>query len=759
MELERDSQSPPAISEDSGTSRIKSDDSGAHLEALEQESVPYATWNESRTGPNGIPTISDDVNALSMSVGRQSSYLGVSSVAAALRVISKINQDLEAVMLGDPLQTAHSSGFNSPRRTEAVEESPEAISSPVLSEGQMVDAYFYHVHPLIPMIDETRFRVRFSAGERRDASWLALLYMVFALGTIAGSNAEDNSHLLHYDKAKACIDLDMFGNGQIEGVQALGLMGGLYLHYESRPNMANALMGAAMRMACALGLHREYLDGPSESRPDFVRRAMLIPRETRRRTWWSLFCMDTWATTTQGRPSFGRISPAITVLPPSYLGDRPDMSRPGSMGDDDAFVTILNYEVSFCKIATRIQDRLAETPLLSPEETKRFDLELHHWRNSLPPMFHASASCPRRAVTPRAVMCWRFHNLRLVLYRPLLLNNALRSSLDQNDGASEDEVRSVANCRRIAADSIQDIGAQWKETQISGWNAVWLLFQASMVPIVTLFAEFNRGNLHEVREAQAKIEQVIALLGQMAQWSVTARKTRNFIIKIYSHSRSMLDLVGTSPSPRPRPNTSTSAISMPPTTTTTTHTPHMHSSSLPSSLPPQLSIDTQLVQSSAPTSAIRFSGGAMEHPHGLWATTNTPASLSASMSSSAPAASPMIGHSHSNSAASIGVLAPGMGGAQPSALDARGPMTMTTTSSGESVLALTHHHHHHHDGDDHQQHQHQHQHAMAEAAKMHHHHGPHATFMTQDELNAFWQQVMWGEGEMPEFMMDTSFDY
>jgi hypothetical protein len=646
----------PQVSSDNQLARSQSEDASSNLEVLEQEPAPYANWNEAKVGPGGIPPIPDDVNALSMNVGKQSSYLGVSSIAAALRVISKINNALGSAILGSPPRTAHATRSNSPRRAPIADESA-AISVPTLSEGQLIDAYFYHVHPLIPMIDETRFRVRFSAGERKDPSWVALLNMVFALGTIAGSTAEDNSHLLHYQRAKSCVDLEMFGNGSIEALQALGLMGGLYLHYESRPNMANAIMGAALRMACALGLHREYSDNLSESRPDFVRKTLLIPREVRRRTWWSLFCMDTWATTTQGRPSLGRISPAVTVLPPSYLGNPPDQNKPATISDDDAFVMTLSQEVAFCKIATRIQDRLAETPLLPPEEKSRFDLELQAWHKNLPPMFHPSKPCPERIKTPRAIMSWRFHNLRLVLHRPLLLNNALRSSLDQKNAPSEDELKSVAICRQIAVDTIEDIQAQWKPTQMSGWNAVWLLFQASMAPLVTLFAEYNRKNLEEMRTAQAQIEQVITLLHQMAEWSITARKTRNFMVKIYSHSKSLTN---------PSQDQVTAMSNL-----------HMSDDVIPPPQPPRPTLGNVSGQYQP-----IFPGGSMiSGPNGLSRIQNNMPRMH------------RVG------------------------LDQQLPLPQGIQGS------------------------------------------PHTTFMSQDELNAFWNQVMWGEGDMPEIMMDTTYDY
>lgn len=697
------STSPHTNSDTQTPGQVKCEDASVNLEALEQEPSPDANWDESKLGPHGIPHISDDVNALSMNVSRQSSYMGVSSIAAALRVISKINKALEHVIVGTPHRTNEATRSNSPRRWNAVEEAPTTISAPILAEHILVDAYFDHIHPLVPMIDENRFRFHYSQGDRKDPSWLALMYMVFAMGTIAASTAEDNSHLMYFQQAKNCIDLDMFGNGRIEALQALGLMGGLYLHYESRPNMANALMGAAMRMACALGLHREYTDGAADfqqhqqSRPEYAKRALLIPREVRRRTWWSLFCMDTWATTTTGRPSLGRISPAVTVQSPSFLGGTPDNANPGQISNDDAAVMILSYEITFCKIATRIQDRLAEQPVLPFDETARFDQELMQWYENLPPMFDPSEDCPRRAITPRAVMSWRYHNLRLVLHRPLLLSNALRSSLDHNTVTSPEEAHSVRVCRQIAVDTIDDIERQWRPTQISGWNAVWLLFQASMAPLVTLFAEYNRNNPEEVRLAQSQIERVITLLAKMADWSIAAKKTSHFMLKIYEHSRYMTaqasaqsiataaatqqQLQGLSQLHMDEAYTHPQVLSIP-TTTAIAPTP---TTAAAAAMPPSyLQTQNHLLRSNAPSRTIPVT-----------------ASFSQGLSTGGIYAGVNLNTNLNNAAAySPGLSTNGVGGG-----------------------------------------------------------GAHVSFMNQNELNAFWNQIMWGEGDIPEFMMDTTYEY
>jgi hypothetical protein len=163
------------------------------------------------------------------------------------------------------------------------------------------------------MLDEPSFRADYLNGRRHDTPWLALLNMVFAMGSIVANKSDDHNHLNSYNRAKEHLPIDTFGSGHLETLQALTLMGGYYLHYINRPNMANAISGAALRMACAMGLHREGM--PDQSG------ANLLVSEQRRRTWWSLFCLDTWASTTLGRPSMGRWGPAITIQPPEGTQD------------------------------------------------------------------------------------------------------------------------------------------------------------------------------------------------------------------------------------------------------------------------------------------------------------------------------------------------------------------------------------------------------------------------------------------------------
>jgi hypothetical protein len=294
-------------------SPITASDDDRSLANLEQIPSQDTEWDEERRNRDPIPAEADDVNALSLSVDRQSSYLGATSIKAAFLVMLKVAPILRSFLA--PPSNSNSkqlsaSNYPTPRPGSSVR---NLLAIAWSSEGQtLIDAYFNRVQILVPMLDEPSFRADYLSGRRNDAAWLALLNMVFAMGSIVANKSDDHNHINFYNRAKDHLGIDSFGSGHLETLQALALMGGYYLHYINRPNMANAISGAALRMACAMGLHRESLPENGGSQ---------LAIEQRRRTWWSLFCLDTWASTTLGRPSMGRWGPAITIRSPEGTHD------------------------------------------------------------------------------------------------------------------------------------------------------------------------------------------------------------------------------------------------------------------------------------------------------------------------------------------------------------------------------------------------------------------------------------------------------
>jgi hypothetical protein len=160
------------------------------------------------------------------------------------------------------------------------------------------------------------------------------------------------------------------------------------------------------------------------------------------------------------------------------------------------------------------------------------DGQLVAWHSNLPWILRSTEPCPESVYTARCVMKWRYQNLRAVLYRPVLLNLAYRG----NDAtASQEDLAAVNTCRTIAKQTIEDIAREWTPNQMLGWNGVWFMYQASMIPLVSLFWE--SWNTQLVKGCQSQIETVLEAFEGMADWSLAARRSREVLTKLYEASK------------------------------------------------------------------------------------------------------------------------------------------------------------------------------------------------------------------------------
>lgn len=293
-------EKPPPVNPDAGS-----------LEQLQP--MPDEGNDAFESNNPAMPGITDDVNMLSLSVKQNSSYLGISSVMAVLRVITWLDPECLAK---SPERSIVPSRAASPPPESQVQGKDIArgddSSSSAWDEIPMINAYFTYVHPFIPLIEETTFRETYMTGQRTDSRWQLLLNTVLAMGSVAAGNSEDTTHQTYFNRAKQHLNMDTLDSAHLETVQALAILSGFYLHYLQTPNQANAIMGATLRVATMLGLHRDYTEGVGPAK--LQKAAFSI--EMRRRIWWCVFMLDAWVGNTLGRPSMGRMSFAITAKPP-----------------------------------------------------------------------------------------------------------------------------------------------------------------------------------------------------------------------------------------------------------------------------------------------------------------------------------------------------------------------------------------------------------------------------------------------------------
>jgi hypothetical protein len=259
-----------------------------------------------------LANITDDINVLSLSVKQNSSYQGISSVMAVLRVITWLDPDCLSKTCERTAPTTRDASPAVELRIHEPESANSEVPSSTWDDTLWIDAYFTYVQPFIPLIEETSFRETYISGHRKDSRWLLLLNTVLAMGCMAATTSDDPTHQIYFERAKQYLNMDTLDSAHLESIQALAILSGFYLHYVQTPNQANALMGATLRMATVLGLHRDYTEGVG---PAKVQKAA-FSIEMRRRIWWCTFMLDAWVGNTLGRPSMGRMSHAVTAKPP-----------------------------------------------------------------------------------------------------------------------------------------------------------------------------------------------------------------------------------------------------------------------------------------------------------------------------------------------------------------------------------------------------------------------------------------------------------
>lgn len=520
----------------SSITSMTDDQSEDGLQDLEPPPERDFTWDEVSGDDSDVSRVADDINGLAVSLdslnSHNASYLGFSSVPTILRVIAHLSPRIRQVV-PPSLET-----LKSPVPTG---ESPESNVSADIDELSLINAYFLHVHPITPMIDEADFRRRFADGEVPENSktpWLALFNMVLTMGCFAEDNSQFSKHHFLYKRALSYLSMSSFGSGHIYTVQALALYGGWLLHYLNKPNTACAVMGATLRMAIAMGLHRVQIPRHYPVNAQSSGHSSIV---TRIRTWWCIFCLDTWSAATMGRPGLGYWNPGtVLTSSTSSLASMVRIRQGTSIVDtmsnsqlnQDYGTISLTANEQFCKIATRIQERLVETPLITSNEIQDFDEELLKWKGSLHVFLSDAQHCPPHLRVARAVLLCRFMTTRLILYRPYLLSAAIHqkpwSTAPQQGGAL------VVKCLEIARAGVDTIGSDWFPNHMLCWNHAWHLFQISLVLILALASDANGA---ESALCTEYITKSMDLLAQMEPFDAGATRGRLVIQLLHENIR------------------------------------------------------------------------------------------------------------------------------------------------------------------------------------------------------------------------------
>ncbi|RVX71741.1 hypothetical protein B0A52_03925 [Exophiala mesophila] len=229
----------------------------------------------------------------------------------------------------------------------------------------------------------------------------------------------------------------------LEAVQVCSLLGSYYV-YNGRPNLGFIVLGAGLRCAQLMNLHKE---SSWRKLPDIV-------KEDRRRTFWALYILDCFCAMTYGRPQV--IVPGeMDVKFPANIGDsnithpafRSTARMPDGSVEKVTTFSYVKYKVKLYQISSSLigdvyfhrSSNIAELA----SRVSRIHDELVSFRDSLPPEMNLEELCrdPTEPATDETrpfllqalALQIAYDNIQILLHRPLFSQDLRHFKPSGND--------------------------------------------------------------------------------------------------------------------------------------------------------------------------------------------------------------------------------------------------------------------------------------------------------------------------------------
>ncbi|KAL3473834.1 fungal-specific transcription factor domain-containing protein [Aspergillus californicus] len=453
---------------------------------------------------------------------------------------------------------------------------------------QLLDCYFFTVHPSFPIIAKIPFMQQYDMYYTRPdlqptKRWLTILNLVFALASKFAQLvskpwvSEAESPMISFTRARklSFTESQLLEHPNLQQVQVEGLTA-FFLMAIGHINRSWRACGVSVRSAIALGVNLR-----SESKE-----TSNLSKEIRYRVWWSIYTLENTLSIMTGRPTSApdkfsttplpipfdeeqfrepvasrlltdfaartdymqglssqrRVSPAIwdcpglnnAVLTPESL------SSPIDIAPSNSFYFF--YFVDLTVIMRRAIDSLyspgfARRPWLTISASI-MDLvqETDEWLSRVPSVFqfrieHPSTDFERQ----RWSLAFRFYSLRITLSRPSLCRSERQRSPNEASALSQQRIA------RICVDSASELldllpdrpDAPWL-VQVSPW---WCVLHYLMQSITVLLIEMEfcvRFHVNGASHITSHLEKGLDWLHNLGSISIPARRAWEVCNSIYN---------------------------------------------------------------------------------------------------------------------------------------------------------------------------------------------------------------------------------
>ncbi|KAE8145461.1 fungal-specific transcription factor domain-containing protein [Aspergillus avenaceus] len=444
------------------------------------------------------------------------------------------------------------------------------LPEPALAD-ELVHAYFAHVNPGYPIIEEDLFMAQYRNRDPADPPPILLLQAILLVGThVTRPKAErDALKEIFFRRAKWLFDSRIERNRDIM-VQAALLM---TWHSDNADDdvAANAhyWVGVAARIATGLGMHRN----PVSSR--------FVPRDRRmwRRLWYILVQFDVMVSLSYGRPQAINLEDSdVSLLTPSdFEGCGPRVQT--------------EYAIHFAELCTMISYIVRERFGLRVSAERRkaalqeADEALANWSLKLPDSLRLRAS----DMDPwSAMLHLTYNNFLILLHRP----HPRASAYSDDYGPHDAEICSAA--AGVIASIFEELRLN-DRLKFLWYSGVHTLFTA----MIQVRVELRFSNPVLAINALRRFDSASYSLRELAEYWSHA----NTILRLFEDSRRLQEDMRMATSERPRrfssthdrrkntnntPNPSSNSISTPSTTMHTSQTEQQLPYEVPTPESPQI---------------------------------------------------------------------------------------------------------------------------------------------------------------------------
>lgn len=384
------------------------------------------------------------------------------------------------------------------------------IDGPVLDS--LIDAYFDIIHSDFPVLHEASFREAYEIWSASDATsaanpvWLCGLLCVLILArTVAPIAIPEEAEQKWWRHVQTLLPTVFFASN-IFTVQAL-ILAALHLHNTSHRDACWNLTGTAIRIAFAIGLHRDdvkHVQSP-------------LGRELRKQLWWTLYAFEQMQVSSYDRPSAIEHTLCLVGCPNERIVGVAGHCPQDYMKWSQSLVILLGLACRALNLAgsgiAATDD--AYTKPLSPAASILRDLT--RWKDELPPHLRLQIidSLAPSSQRPLLLLHAQFHYTVILMSRSSLLR---RATLSKND--SEALSLSLLAVSETCIEAGRSLGQLLRKLETIDkfnpftWWDVFYTVTSSLVLTLDISCSVKQQKISSSAESQVILRELASLMAK-----------------------------------------------------------------------------------------------------------------------------------------------------------------------------------------------------------------------------------------------------